>query len=98
MKYNKETADKILKLTNECLDDPEISSDEKLNSLLGELNQKVKYQKRFKNSTGLRKQVGEYVRKHGFQMPQKLSDLLEALSEANANSGSKRNWLSGFQN
>ncbi|AKP66940.1 hypothetical protein [Companilactobacillus ginsenosidimutans] len=98
MKYNKDAAEKILQLTNECLDDPEISSDDKLNLLLGDLNQKVTYQKRFKNSTDLRKQVGAYVRNHNFQMPKQLSDLLDILSEVNANSGSKRNWFAGFQN
>jgi hypothetical protein len=98
MKYSKETAAKLLELTDQCLDDPDISSDEKLNFLIGNLNQKVSYKKKYKNTSDLRKQVGVYVRNHNFKMPMLLSSLLEELSEANANSGTKRNWLQGFQN
>ncbi|KRL66122.1 hypothetical protein [Companilactobacillus versmoldensis] len=98
MKYTKKDAEKLLSLTEKCLDDPDIMADDKLNLLIGDLNQKITYQKRYKNLTPLRKQAGVYVRNHGFMMPKPLNDLLSTLNEVNVRQSSKHGWLQGFLN
>lgn len=98
MKYSKEDVQKITGLVDQCLADPEIEQNKYLNRLLGELNQKLKYNKRFKKTMDLRKEAGVFARKHGFKMPVYLNELLEALNDLTVTQGSKHGWLQAFHN
>ncbi|MCH4010278.1 hypothetical protein [Companilactobacillus sp.] len=98
MKYSPENVKKISELVDQCLSDPEIADDKYLVDILGEINQKVKYQKRFRNMLNLRKEAGVFSRKHGFKMPEYLNELINVLNDVLINKGSKNGWLSAFHN
>lgn len=98
MKYSETDVKKITSLIDQCLSNPEIKQDKYLNNLLGELNQKIQFNKRFKKTMDLRKEAGVFARKHGFKMPPYLNQLIAALNDLTITKSSKHGWLQAFRN
>lgn len=98
MKYKPEDVEELNSLIDQCMSIPDIKEDKYLTKILEELRQKLMTSKRFKNYLNLRKESAIYSRKHGFQLPDCLNQLLSKVNEVNMGQKDKHHWFQFLHN